>query len=372
MAEKPYYQNDKKWENQKIGTSDSFTIGQVGCLLTSLAMVVNHYGGKETPVSLNQKMIAAKGFNGAWIKSAMVPGLFPDLGFQRQKSTECTNKSAPMGDIDTSLAAGSLVIVQVDREEDATFEEEDGHWVLLRKKEGDDYTMWDPWYNKTASDKLVERYGFGRKKAEDIIQYVIWHGEGAFPTATPTKASTKTDTAVSPKATKPTKPRKSSKPAPATKNETIAVKPTVAQLTLRKQPKVTQSNIIKTLSATDVLILLKSNEASKIGQKEQWLNVRDASDAEGYVAAWYVQKTAVPRKTTPSSLTVKTSADSVSLRNAPRVADDTLITYLPKSTKLTIIEANGASKLGKNGQWLQVQTTDGQKGYIAAWLVAKA
>lgn len=381
MADKPYYQNDKKWQNNKIGLSSSLTIGQVGCMLTCFAMTVNHFGGNETPLSLNNKMVNAKGFNDAWIKGAQVPGLFPNLEFERQKSVECKNKPAPMADIDTGLATGSVIMVQVDREADATFEDEDGHWVLLQEKKGDDYTMIDPWYSETDSQKtLVGRYGFGRKKPEDIIQYVIWHGKGELSTSTPTTTTPASKPTTS-KPSKSSKSSKTSKPAPKTAGKTIAVKPTVAQLTLRKQPQINQSNIIKTLSSNDVLTVLTENAESKIGQQNQWLHVKDTSGTEGYVAAWYVQETAVsPQPEPPSSskqaekstLTVKTTADSVSLRSAPRVADDTLITYLPNKTTLTVINANDEAKIGVNGQWLNVKTKDGKEGYVAAWFVTKA
>ena len=374
MSDKPYYQNDKKWQNNKIGFSSSLTIGQVGCMLTCFAMTVNHFGGNETPLSLNNKMVNAKGFNDAWIKGAQVPGLFPNLGFQRQKSVECKNKPAPMSDIDAALAAGSLVMVQVDREADATFQDEDGHWVLLQEKQGDDYTMIDPWYSERDSKKtLVGRYGFGRKQPEDIIQYAIWHGKGELPTSAP-----KTTKPTTSKTTKSSKSSKTSKPAPKSTGATLAVKPTVAQLTLRKQPMINQSNIIKTLSSNDILTVLTENAEGKIGRQNQWLHIKDESGVEGYVAAWYVEKTAVSSpatatpKTTSSKLTVKTTAESVSLRSAPRVANDTLITYLPKNTKLTVTEANGEAKIGVNRQWLQVETNDGKEGYVAAWFVVKA
>ena len=131
-----------------------------------------------------------------------------------------------------------------------------------------------------------------------------------------------------------------------------------------------------------MLTVLTENGESKIGQKNQWLHIKDVSGVEGYVAAWYVQKTAVsvtssptPKTTTTAAttaLTVKTTAASVSLRSAPRVANDTLITYLPNNTKLTVTETNGEAKIGVNGQWLQVETSDGKEGYIAAWFVVKA
>jgi hypothetical protein len=61
------YQNDPRWKNQKIGLQNNFTIEQVGCMLTSFAMTVNHFGANETPASLNEKMKAIQGFNSAWI-----------------------------------------------------------------------------------------------------------------------------------------------------------------------------------------------------------------------------------------------------------------------------------------------------------------
>ncbi len=373
MSEKQYFQNDPRWADVKIGTDPNLTIKMVGCLLTSLTMVMDHFGADETPLSLNQKMVASGGYNGAWIKAFMVPGLFPELGVKRQRWVECKNKPAPMDDIDKGLELGSLVVVQVDREEDRSFEDEDGHWVVLYQKEGDDYLMWDPWKKDGAPNTLVGRYGFGQKSASEIIQQVIWHGKADWGKAEDKPAAA------------PAKPTTQAKPAPSTDNSPLAVKPTVAELTLRRQPQVNQTNVMKTLSANDVLRVLDipSEARAKLGQKNQWLRVREPDGAEGYVAAWYVTETAVPQ-TTPAapqtqqtsqaaSLKVKISAESVSFRSAPRVADDTLITYLPQGTVLEVIESgNAAAKIGTQGQWLNVQTKDGQTGYVAGWLVAKA
>jgi hypothetical protein len=96
-----------------------------------------------------------------------------------------------------------------------------------------------------------------------------------------------------------------------------------------------------------------------------------------------VQETAVtpppaaPAPATPAQpatkLTVKTTSDSVSFRSAPRVGDDTFIAYLTKGTVLQVVEGGTpASKIGVQGQWLQVQLADGRQGYVAAWYVTKA
>lgn len=383
MAEAQYYQNDPRWKDVKIGTDQYMTIGMVGCLLTSLTMVINHFGANETPLTLNQKMVISGGYNGAWIKSASVPGQFPALGVKRQRYVECKNPiPAPIADIDMGLAAGSLVVVQVDREEDRAFEEEDGHWVVLTKKVGKDYQMWDPWQKQGAPDTLVGRYGFGSKGPEEIIQKVIWHGTGDLP-----KAEDKPTVPAAPAApTAPAAPAAPAQPTPGD-DKPMAVKPTT-EITLRRQPVIDSGNVLKRVPVTAVLTVLDLpfQARGKIGKQGEWLRVREPGGGEGYVAAWFVQETAVttavpapPAPAVPSpaqpatSLTVKTTGDSVSFRSAPRVGVDTFIAYLAKGTSLQVIEeGNPTSKIGVQGQWLQVQLGDGRQGYVAAWFVARA
>ena len=48
------WQNDPKWANEKLGFGPQ-TIKEWGCLMTSLCMVTNGYGYKETPSSFNKK-----------------------------------------------------------------------------------------------------------------------------------------------------------------------------------------------------------------------------------------------------------------------------------------------------------------------------
>ncbi len=369
---KQLYQNDPRWKNQKIGLQDSLTIEQVGCMLSCLAMTVNYFGGRETPASLNDRMKAANGFNGAWIKSAQVPGQFPQLGFQRQKYADGKKAPIRLADIDAALKAGSLVMVRVDWTPDANI---DSHWVILHQKQGDDYLMWDPWQKDGAPDTLLGRYSFGGKKAENVILEAIWHGKGDL---TPAKSGKGKRAAKA-------KPAPKAKPEPAAKSKTavtqpIAVKPTVPQLTMRRQPQIKQGNVIKTLTPDDVLTTLEDATAvrQKIGQNGQWLQVQDQTGEQGYVAAWYVQETAVPTpkqsKSTAKPVTavkVKTTT-RLALRSAPRVTDDTLIKYLPQGTKLTLQNPADAAKIGQQNQWLAVKIKDGNKGYVAAWYVKNA
>lgn len=361
------FQNDSRWKNDKIGLQNSLTISQVGCLLTSMAIVVNHYGGSVTPASLNNMMKSVSGFNGAWIKTAQVPDQFPQLGMKRQKWVQCDHSPAPMELIDQALALGSLIVARVDWSADPGIQ---GHWVVLYKKEGNDYLIWDPWQLDKAPNKLIERYGFNSKDPADIILEAIWHGKGDFPPATTQTTAPSSTTA-----------RKDVVSAKQGENQGNAlwVKPTINQLSLRRQP--VSGYIDKLLSTNDSLMVIEGGDASaKIGQRNAWLQVQTADGNEGYVAAWYVQKVEAsattpatqPTPTTAVATTIiKTSADQVSFRSQPYVANNTFIRTLPRGTVLTALDENAAVKVGQQNQWLHVRTNDNQEGYIAAWLASK-
>ncbi|MGO0060289.1 SH3 domain-containing protein [Brevibacillus fluminis] len=67
--------------------------------------------------------------------------------------------------------------------------------------------------------------------------------------------------------------------------------------------------------------------------------------------------------TPPASLgTIKVNAPAVNLRSMP-TTDSDLLTTMPLGTVLTV--------LGADGDWYQVQTSDGQSGWVAGWLVTK-
>ena len=106
------YQNDPKWKSVKLGNQNKETIGSWGCLVTSLTMVANGFGFDETPESINNKMKAAGGFQGALVIPAVLPIICPGLvykGFQ-----PCEDSPAPIPQIDAAIDSGEPVIVQVD------------------------------------------------------------------------------------------------------------------------------------------------------------------------------------------------------------------------------------------------------------------
>ncbi|HLO17290.1 MAG TPA: SH3 domain-containing protein [Anaerolineales bacterium] len=58
-------------------------------------------------------------------------------------------------------------------------------------------------------------------------------------------------------------------------------------------------------------------------------------------------------------LNIRSSVDTSSLAN--------VVTTVPAGTQLTLLELDGASKIGAINQWVRVRTSQGQEGFAAAW-----
>src|SRR5687767_12316017 len=155
------------------------------------------------------------------------------------------------------------------------------------------------------------------------------------------------------------------------------------ELSFRSRPDVAPETRIRLIPPTEKLISLEPANVMipKVGVTGQWLKVRDATNKEGVVAAWYVKfaggSTAqlAATTTTPSvaggSLKVKAAAEAVALRNQPFVSDATLIKRVSIGTEFTVTEPNGETKVGRNDQWLKVKDPTGTEGFVAAWFVAR-
>jgi len=166
----------------------------------------------------------------------------------------------------------------------------------------------------------------------------------------------------------------------------IALYP-VEELALRTQPVIAPETMIRRIPVAEQLICVEpANQAiPKVGVTGQWLKVRDASNKEGYVAAWYVKyasgSAAQAQGTTSTTsaiasvnggmLKVRATAEGVALRKQPIVSDATLIKRLPLGTELTVTEPNAEAKIGRNDQWLKVKDSTGTEGVVAAWFVAR-
>jgi SH3-like domain-containing protein len=156
------------------------------------------------------------------------------------------------------------------------------------------------------------------------------------------------------------------------------------ELSFRTQPVISPETVIRRVPPTEMLASIEPAKAviAKVGVTNQWLKVRDASNKDGYVAAWYVKyasgsqdsatTTAAPTTPAPGGiLKVKATAEAIALRKQPVVSDASLIYRLPLGTVFTVTEPNAEGKVGKNDQWLKVKDPNGAEGYVAAWFVAR-
>ena len=155
------------------------------------------------------------------------------------------------------------------------------------------------------------------------------------------------------------------------------------ELSFRSRPEILPETVLRRVPVTEMLVSLEPASAAipKVGVTGQWLKVRDASNKEGFVAAWYVKyasgstaQQAASTSTASSNggvLKVKATAEGIALRKQTVVSDATLIYRLPLGTEFTVTEPNAAGKIGKNDQWLKVKDPNGMEGYVAAWFVAR-
>ncbi|HUG33232.1 MAG TPA: SH3 domain-containing protein [Anaerolineales bacterium] len=454
-----FYQNDDKWKNAKLGNS-SETIGGWGCLLTSVTMMLNGIGYNETPETVNEKMKAAGGFQGAFFIPSVLPFVWPNCTYRDMQPCETT--PAPITQIDAAVAAGKPVILQVDWNKQTGIQT---HFVLVKEKKGSDYVLYDPYkYSGDGPDKevlLTTRYKYNGARIDSEISAVLWFDSvSAVPPEPPkmtkvpvpaekyTLYATEDDlalraeastsgflwkrmlkgtelTSLEPKATAKAKlgvngkwinvqdpkgdqgyvaawymsetkggaPAAASAPAPSSPKPALSPSASalppgallfypIEELALRNQPVISANTLIRRIPVTEQLVSVEDSRVviPKIGVENQWLKVRDASNREGFVAAWYVRYAGgsiakQPTSAAPAAATggtkVKTAAQAVAFRKQPVVSDSTLIRWLPLGTELTISEPGGEAKVGANNQWLKVKDAGGTEGYVAAWFVTR-
>ncbi len=349
----PLSQMDPRWKNKALGF-DTSTIGSYGCLMTSMTMVANYYGFNETPDTVNEKMKAAKGYQGALIIPAVLPAALPGMIYRN--FINCENSAAPMTEIDAYLAQGKPVIIEVDYAPDPGLQ---NHWIVLYEKRGNDYLLRDPYpYPVVTTDitLLTSRYKFGGTPTQ-IIKGVVFLDANKAPEQPP-----KPDTGA---------------------RASFPVYAIADGLALRSNTVVADYTLIKRMAMGTKLTVLEADQAAKpkVGVLNQWLPVMDPADGvQGFTAAWYVSLTAPgapvappkpPQPGKPQNLIVKTTAEGVALRSKPEISDATLVKRVPVNTQLICTETYdaAAAKVGVVYEWLPVKDVTNCQYYVAAWYV---
>lgn len=401
MAFKLVYlsQQDPQWKNDTLGFGDAGdTIGHVGCALTSVAMLLSGHGIAETPKTLNQKLKNKQGFVSAGIRWDVVCQVHPQVKIKA--NIRCEDTDAPLGQINAALDAGQPVVVRVDASPNPGLQ---WHYVLLYARKGDDYLMLDPWPYQPGTvkeDLLMKRYSQGRPLKRSIQQVLLYEVPGSGgPIATP-------GTETTPVPAGPAQPQPGPAPVPGGVYARVMDSVTWG-LNIRSSTNTSSmANVVATVPAGTRLLLLKAEDAVRVGNAGQWVHVREPGGREGFAAAWYLEKvpgsapapepaplpveeppasppsapSPPPEPSVPSTPTAPPEPEKLALvvseavgtsglrlRKTPSLGG-ALVTVLKAGTRLAVLEPEGKAKakVGKANQWIHVREPNGKRGYVGA------
>ena len=130
-------------------SASSETIGHVGCAVTSVAMLVSGHGYVERPKPQRQAQIPRRLCGcGHYLGRGhrhLSAGVYRNLVL-------CRDTAAPLSQIDAPWPRVSLSWSRSTARLKAGLQT---HWVVLYKKQGNDYLMLDPWPHPTESGQDV-------------------------------------------------------------------------------------------------------------------------------------------------------------------------------------------------------------------------
>ena len=151
-------QNDPAWSDAPLGTSPDSTIGRYGCLITSIAYLLNAVVREDryTPIEINRGLIQHAGYiNGNRVAFRSVEDIFKTVRFVGLVPTPAPLSDQQFAEIDRRLAQGVPVIVKVDISAAVGIQE---HYVAIADKRSDGYWIADPWRGNGELIPLLTHY----------------------------------------------------------------------------------------------------------------------------------------------------------------------------------------------------------------------
>ncbi len=138
----------------------------------------------------------------------------------------------------------------------------------------------------------------------------------------------------------------------------------------------TQFDKIATVTKSTLLTAVDSlaNSVAKIGQDGQWLQVRTADGKTGWAAAWFLTLGVVteePPEEEPPTRTLVYPTVNLNIRSGAGTGFEKVIMVTKNTPVLALENAQQVlAKIGKQDQWLNIETREGQAGWAAAWYMA--
>lgn len=142
-----YNQRDSQWGNIGLGGS-SYSVAEYGCLVTSVSMVASHYGKSFKPGDIASN------------SNYFVPGTGYLYHTADGMPFSITSASASL--LDSQLQNGPVIA--------GLFSGPD-HFIVILRKEGDDYIMHDPFLENGGNRKLSEKYSVSNISSLRLVNF---------------------------------------------------------------------------------------------------------------------------------------------------------------------------------------------------------
>ncbi len=145
-----YNQRDSQWGNMGLGGS-SYSVAEYGCLVNSVSMMASHVGKNIKPSDIASNV------------SAFVPGTGYLLHSFNVNGINVTVESVSKDKLDDELKAGRSVIAGLYGGPD--------HFIVIVKKDGDNYIMNDPFLENGSNRPLTDKYSVSNINSLRLVSF---------------------------------------------------------------------------------------------------------------------------------------------------------------------------------------------------------